>query len=506
METQTHSQTHSQTQTDTETQMDSIIVTDPLIVSFFKENPNLDFVTMIHIFINILKGLSTNLTETTSNTINAKILSAVNEMKENITSMKTDIISKFHDSKREYMDDLKLLLQNNSLTSNEKITILLEKSNDMLLTKTNLILNEVIPKSQEKNYVQIESCIKSFCSNITQDTTRLLELNSNEEKKVKQLLENIDSQFNKMFSTIQQPIFNFIKSSEERTHTSVQQIKDNLSGQESIQNKLLTEMNEFLNKYKNNSSFKGKFSEKELYYMLQSIMPTDEIIEVGKETAKGDCKVIRRDKTKPSILFENKSYAISVDTKEVSKFERDVQLQKMHGVFISQNSPITFKDNFQIDIINGLIHVYIPNAEYDVNKIKIAIDIIDNLSLRLDLIEKSSSNECRISTDDKEEIIRDFNSVANQKDRIIEMVKAFSKQMQEEMDKIQMPKLKQLFMNTIVIVDSEFKCTFCNSYTGKNKASLSSHLRSCKNNPKNKEETPPKPNGETGPKPNGETV
>jgi hypothetical protein len=109
----------------------------------------------------------------------------------------------------------------------------------MLLTKTTLILNEVIPKSQERNYIQIESCIKSFCSNITQDTTKLLEMNSNEEKQVQHLLENIDSQFNKMVSTIQQPIFNFIKSSEERTNTSVQQIKDNLSGQETTQNKLL---------------------------------------------------------------------------------------------------------------------------------------------------------------------------------------------------------------------------------------------------------------------------
>jgi ACT domain-containing protein len=471
-----------------ETQLDSIIVTDPLILSFYRENQTLDFVTMNHIFINILKGLSTNLTETTNNTINAKILSVVNEMKENMSTIKTDIINKFHETKREYIDDLKTLLQNNSLNANEKITSLLEKSNDILLTKTTLILNEVIPKSQERNYLQIETCIKSFYSNIMQDTTKLLEMNSKEEKQVQQLLENIDSQFNKMFLTIQQPIFNFIQSSEERTNTSVQQIKDNLSGQEITQNKLLTEMNEFLNKYKNNSSFKGKFSEKELYYILQSIMPSDEIIEVGKETAKGDCKVIRRDKTKPSILFENKIYSVSVDTREVSKFERDVQLQKMHGIFISQISPITFKENFQIDIINGFIHVYIPNAEYDVNKIKIAIDIIDNLSLRLDLIEKSSTNECRINNDDKEEIIRDFSSVANQKDRIIEMIKSFSKQMQEEMDKIQMPKIKQLFMNSIALTDSEFKCTFCNNYTGKNKASLSSHLRSCKSNPKNKEE------------------
>ena len=44
------------------------------------------------------------------------------------------------------------------------------------------------------------------------------------------------------------------------------------------------------------------------------------------------------------------------------------------------------------------------------------------------------------------------------------MIKSFSKQMQEEMDKIQMPKIKQLFMNSLVISDSEFKCTYSNAH------------------------------------------
>jgi hypothetical protein len=35
--------------------------------------------------------------------------------------------------------------------------------------------------------------------------------------------------------------------------------------------------------------------------------------------------------------------------------------------------------------------------------------------------------------------------------------------------------------------DNDFKCTFCNSWSGKNKASLGAHIRNCKFNPKNKE-------------------
>jgi hypothetical protein len=46
-------------------------------------------------------------------------------------------------------------------------------------------------------------------------------------------------------------------------------------------------MREIFNNFKNeNENIKENRNEKELYYILQSIMPTDEIIEVGKETAK----------------------------------------------------------------------------------------------------------------------------------------------------------------------------------------------------------------------------
>jgi len=53
-----------------------------------------------------------------------------------------------------------------------------------------------------------------------------------------------------MFSTIQQPIFSFIKSSEERTNTGLGQIKEFLSTQNHSQQILHSELNEFLNKYK----------------------------------------------------------------------------------------------------------------------------------------------------------------------------------------------------------------------------------------------------------------
>jgi hypothetical protein len=404
------------------------------------------------------------------------------------TNFKSDIIIKLGESKKEYIEDIKTILQNNSLTTNEKISSLIERNNDNLLAKTTLIVNDVIPKSQDKNYLQIENCIKTFCSSITQDTTKLLELNNKDDTNIDVIIKDIETQFTKMISTIQQPIFSFIQSSEERTNSGIQTVKDNLITQQSVNQKLTSELNDFLNKYKNNSSTKGNVSEAELYYILQSLMPSDEIIKVNSDTATCDIKINRMDKSKPSILFENKDYGRSVTTDEVKKFERDLQIQKLHGIFISQKSPITYKNNFQIDIINGLIHIYIPNAEYDASKIKIAIDIIDNLALKLKLIENTNDDDYSINKEDMEDIIEEYRNFVSQKLQMIDTIKLVTKQLIDKMEDIQLPKIKKLFMKLGNIEnDNDFKCTFCNSWSGRNKASLGAHIRNCKFNPKNKE-------------------
>ena len=468
-----------------------IKITDETILSFYRENSGLDFVTMNHIFINILNSLSTNFSENMNTTMMSKIFSLVNDIHSNLNVIKSDIIIKFHESKKEYIEDLKTLFSNSSLTNNEKINTLIEKNNDALLTKTTLLVSDIIPKNQEKNYLQIENCVKNFCSTITKDTSKLLELHTKDDSNIDDIIDNIDTQFSKMISTIQQPIFSFLQSSEERTNTGIQQVKEHLSINQNNQTKLTTELNDFLNKYKNNSSTKGAVSEAELYYILQSIMPSDEIIKVSTDTASCDFKVIRMDKSKPAILFENKDYSRSVTTEEVKKFERDLQTQKIHGIFISQKSPITFKNQFQIDIINGLIHIYIPNAEYDTNKIKIAIDIVDSLSIKLYAIS-NTSNEYSINKEDLDEILEEYKFFITQKLQMIDTIRSVTKQLIDKMEDIQLPKLKKLFIKIGNIEnDNDFKCTLCNAWSGKNKASLGAHVRNCKTTLKQKDSIDP---------------
>lgn len=416
-----------------------IIITDPTIIAYYEENENIDIVTMNHIFIDILKTLSSNLSETINSTINSKVLNLVTEINSNLVNTKHDLMMKLIESKREYIEDIKTIVNTSTLSNNEKINAIIEKNNDSLLTKT---------------------------------TQKLMEINS----------KDVD----KMMTSIQQPIISYINSSEERTNTNLSQIKDSVSHQNVTQSKLSLDINDFLGKYKNNSQFKGAVAETDLYYMLQSIMPTDEIIKVSGSTATCDFKVNRQNKQKSCILFESKDYTQSVPSDEVSKFERDVQMQKHHGIMVSQRSPITYKNPFQIDIINGLIHIYIPSADYNTEKVKIAIDIIDNLDMRLKNLESVSDDGfVKISKIDSDDIAEEYRQFGFQKSQMLDTIKSINKQLVDKLDEIQLPKIKQFLVKTGNIEnDNGFKCTFCR-WSGKNKASLGAHVRNCKSNPKN---------------------
>jgi hypothetical protein len=97
-----------------------IKITDAAIISYYKENPNLNIVTMNQIFIEILKSLSTNLSDTINTSINSKVLSMVTDIHSNLNSVKSDIIIKFHESKKEYIEEVKTILNNSTLTNNGK--------------------------------------------------------------------------------------------------------------------------------------------------------------------------------------------------------------------------------------------------------------------------------------------------------------------------------------------------------------------------------------------------
>ena len=480
--------------------MEEIIVRDETIISFYEENRNLNFITMNHILIDILKKLSVNISETVNNTMNERIYDTLNhltkefaifknEVNQNNTNQFNALIDKLNQTKRDYLEDIKIILSNHSLTNIEKINSIIDRHNDTLINKTNIMISEIIPKSQENHYKLISNNIHDLSIFVTEQTNKIIQHNKSEDKDDKNTLDdfskNIDLHFNRIILNLQQQIFTYIQSSEERTMNNIQRINDKIQKQETLQETLNAEMRGFLGRYTNNSSVKGKVSETELCCVLQNIFPSDEIVNCSSNTANCDYCVNRLNQTKPSILFENKDYSKSVSTEEVEKFQRDVRKQQTHGILLSQNTGITYKDNFQIEIINGLIHVYIHNVNYSAEKIKIAVDIIDNLSPKIHMLAEQfneTAMNITIGKEDIDELCTEYIEFNEQKNDIIENIKTSNKQIIDRIETLQLTSIKKLLNKHNLLNDNELKCTFCNAFTGKNKASLSQHVRKCKIN------------------------
>lgn len=156
----------------------------------------------------------------------------------------------------------------------------------------------------------------------------------------------------------------------------------------------MKDISDFFGKYKN-SSYKGQLGEIQLESVLNQIFPSSEIIKTTSVKAAGDFRINRENKS--SLIIETKDYDRNVTLDEVKKFMRDIEEQKCNGVFLSQNSGITSKQNFQIDMVGNYILIYIHNVKYESTVIKMAIDVIDNLFEKLDIINNEDDIDYSIT-------------------------------------------------------------------------------------------------------------
>ena len=124
-----------------------------------------------------------------------------------------------------------------------------------------------------------------------------------------------------------------------------------------------------------NSSTKGRISENTVFNILLELNPTAEIEYVGNETGKGD--ILFKRYNRPHIMIENKDYSRNVNKTEVDKFKRDAENLNCSAIMLSQRHGIVEKENYQIEIVNENIYIYVHNVEYSAEKIKIRNDFIN---------------------------------------------------------------------------------------------------------------------------------
>lgn len=440
----------------------AITITNSGIVDFYRENPHINIEQVNLAFIQMFK-------QSKSSGDNS---SDIEEQRKQIASIHLSIsaISQNMQSlKHEYMQEINTIMANNALTTNEKITAVLDRNSTHLVDRTTILLTEGLPKQQEGVKTQYNAWFKEISDTLLEQTNRLT---------TSSLPEFISSFEQKYTGAIQSSMHQL----EERLLRNIDTIKSDTIKTTVSQSQLSANIDEFLAKY-NNSSNKGKVGEANLSAILTNLFPSAECINTTGVPNSGDFRLTRCG-DKPVIIFENKDYAQNVDKSEIAKFIYDVDSQKSSGIFLSQSSGISLKNNYQIDFNHGHILVYVHHCGYCPEKIRAAVDIIDSLEPKLKILVRASSaktTDIQLQKEILDEINREYQMFLVQKDNMLATIKEYTKKMTKQVDELCLPELDKLLGKTYAYVKTNFfSCELCSKFTGHTKQSLAAHMRCCR--------------------------
>ena len=228
-----------------------------------------------------------------------------------------------------------------------------------------------------------------------------------------------------------------------------------------IEDQLHSQLGGFLHTM-HSSQIKGQVSEKQLDTLLMNMFSTAEIIKTTGATAAGDF-IIRRD-GKPDLLVENKTYMRNVDRGEVDKFVRDVRLHgKCCGLFLSQRTGIVGKEDFEINVQDGHVFLYVHAVNMDPGRIRAAVAIIDSLSTRLAAIVETEGNMgVTIPRNVLDNINSQYNVFEKRRSELLAAVKEHSKKMLALLGELELPALTDYLKGSYLVEQSgSSKCSIC---------------------------------------------
>ena len=445
---------------------ESLSTQNPKILKFFNEHDSLDFDETILSFINIIEKLEDNVQNNPSNHSLQNILSEIKSIKSDISNHQKDssqsFSQHFSDFKREYINDLRL-----NLTSNvsDKIEPLIKEQLQILFQKT----ESLIPKQNLELQHKFQDSLKV----INIDTEKFLK-SSITESSLQSFISQIDQKLTSSLFNAQQQISQNISNQEQRLDQKISDISEKTNSQNSLSQSLNSQVGDLLKKLEN-SSAKGKMSENILVNILHSLYPAGQIDHVGQTKETGDIILSRKDK--PKILIENKDWGKNVVQEEVKKFLHDIETQNCCGVFLSQNFGIANKENFEINIHDGNVLIYVHEANNEPEKIKLAIDIIDHFKSRLNDFKKDT-NVDSIPKDVLDSINTEYQAFIASKLSLIKLIKDFNQKILKQLDDTKIPSLEQYLSTRYATSTSKYVCEYC-GFVAKNAAAKSAHLRGC---------------------------
>jgi hypothetical protein len=444
--------------------MTSIKITNKKVVDFYQANPN---ISIDHVNLLLVDMMEKMVHDSINSSVVLQLLdrlksveTEVKNTRESVSKMQPDMVMnlsiKLSEMKKEYMEDFRIIMASNAT---DKIAPIVKEYTSHLVDKTALLFQD-IPKSHDKlqeSLRDIQKCIIEESNRVSTGKT-LQEFMFSIEQKFSSTQLLLNSSYEKMDHGLKE-----IKLTQDHQHHTIKELST--MNQQSVQD-LLRKMD--------NSCSKGKVSETILFHMLQSMYPSAELNFVGTTKESGDFMLERTNK--PKLLIENKNWETNVARDEVEKFMRDTSIQNCCGLFLSQNTGIANKENYEINVQNGNILMYVHHVNNNPEKIKIAIDIIDHFKEQVDSLEQNVEVDS-IPKEMLKKINEEYKTFIFKKTEMQKNVKEFTVKMCKQLDEINMPSLTLYLSTRYTSVNNYILCE-CGKEC-KNKQAYSAHKRGC---------------------------
>jgi hypothetical protein len=427
-------------------------VNNKRIHDYYKKNPSIDFESMNLVLLDFMDKISNDMSKVLQNTLQGQLLQEVKDIKGQLSVLQEGVLGKITETNKSFLETLKLLLSMNSSEHSEKIVQLLQKHSETYVDK----ITNLLPKTQEETQRKIQDQLALLQKTIQCDFQQFM-IQNKPETNLSEFLSSFDSKL----SMLQQPIFQMIQSNQEQVSNKLNTVKDDLLVNKTTNERLYSEMSEFLHKYKASSQFKGQYSEHMLETILTEMFPTASIENTTAQTASGDFMIHREGYE--DILIENKNYERNVDLDEIKKFLRDINNKNCSGIMMSQLSGIVSRPNFYIEIHNGKVLIYLHKVFFSKDQIKMAIDVIDHLSNRLEtIVSGEQENGFNMRKDVLDKINEEVQLFVKNKELMTATIKETSRKLLAQLEELQLPSLT-LYLNDkyASIQNQKFVCETC---------------------------------------------
>lgn len=454
---------------------DYLQITNPKIATFYAANPHISFNDVNLKLIEIIESATFSQITTTAQLESAffrpekkrqidELTVFTEKMREAIEQQIHYISTQYISAKSEYA---------NEFTTNPYVKSQLSQMNSAFLEKTKSMLFAV-SKLRHANIAEKAAALIRQFEKILNANAESIVSKPETDATTKEYIDNFESNASIMIQAIIQLLTECLTANELRVKNLMELLQKGEEVNSSFYYKLIYDLNDILHQI---PPLKQGVTSHTFEYALSHTFPTASILNVDEQNKEF---VLSRSEN-PTIYIESHDMRDrNATAAEVKRFISQTGDKSTHGIFISQYTGISGKSNYQVEIHNNRVIVYLHKLEFSGEKLKIAVDMIDALTSKLTDFFFSSENKYSIPKDVLDDVNREYQQFIVQKESLLSVIKEQHKRVVSQIDEMRFISLdKYLSTRYSSCKKQGFTCDLCNLFNVGTLKGLAAHKRGC---------------------------